>query len=781
MRRYHGNRPTRAAVYSARTLALVLVISLASLLALAPVARAQDYQFNSISVVGNQRIEPGTILSYAGIARGTPVSAAELNDAYQRILASGLFETVALQPRGSELVINVTEFPTINRISLEGNNRLNDEVLTAMIGSKERRVYSPAQAEADVATITDAYFQSGRIAASVTPRLIRRSENRVDLVFEIAEGNVAEVERISFVGNKTYSDRRLRRALATKEAGFLRRIVQADTFIADRVEFDKQLLKDFYSARGFIDFEVLSTTAELTRDRNAFFLTFTVREGQMFKFGKITTTSTLPEIDPAEFQDVIRLRPGVVYSPTLVENTVERMENLALEKGLNFIRVEPRITRNDRDLTLDLEFAVERAPRIFVERIDIEGNAETFDRVIRRQFRTVEGDPFNPREIRAAARRIKALGFFAESSVNAVAGSTDDQVVVDVNVVEQPTGSLTFGLSFAVSTGPGVAVSFSETNFLGRGQFFNLAVDTSSSTANSSFTFREPAFLGRDLSVGVRGVFALTDSGNNLNTTYDTQILSFSPSIGFPMSENGRLELRYTLADEKVSNVNPNASFLIQQDKGAKTTNAIGYTYSLDTRRTGLNPNAGVLLRFGQDIAGLVGGNEYVRTTALISAERRVRNEEVVLRAEVEGGALNMLSGDSRVVDRFFGNSKIRGFEPNGIGPRDLAAPNEDGTGGNYFAAARLEAEFPLGLPDEYGITGGAFLDFATVWGLDRVNGGLTGTDPVDDSLKVRSSIGFSVFWTTALGPLRFNFSRALMKEDGDITQNFDMTVSTRF
>jgi outer membrane protein insertion porin family len=279
----------------------------------------------------------------------------------------------------------------------------------------------------------------------------------------------------------------------------------------------------------------------------------------------------------------------------------------------------------------------------------------------------------------------------------------------------------------------------------------------------------------------VRGVFALTDSGNNLNTTYDTQILSFSPSIGFPMSENGRLELRYTLADEKVSNVNPNASFLIQQDKGAKTTSAIGYTYSFDTRRTGLNPNAGVLLRFGQDIAGLVGGNEYVRTTALISAERRVRNEEVVLRAEVEGGALNMLSGDSRVVDRFFGNSKIRGFEPNGIGPRDLAAPNEDGTGGNYFAAARLEAEFPLGLPDEYGITGGAFLDFATVWGLDRVNGGLTGTDPVDDSLKVRSSIGFSVFWTTALGPLRFNFSRALMKEDGDITQNFDMTVSTRF
>lgn len=784
MRRFMCSRPEQAGEAFVRHVSRIfLTIVLIFIANVVPsgAALAQDYRFSSIAVEGNQRIEPATIISYAGITRGAAVSAAEVNDAYQRVLASGLFEAVAMQPRGNTLVIKVTEFPTINRISLQGNSRLNDEALTAMIGSKERRVYSPAQAEADATTITNAYFQSGRIAATVTPRIIKRSENRVDLVFEIAEGTVAEVERISFVGNNNFSDRRLRRVLQTKQAGLLRRIVQADTFIADRVEFDKQLLKDFYASRGYVDFEVLSDTAELTRQRNAFFLTFTVQEGQSFDFGKITTTSSLPEIDTADFQKVIRLRPGVTYSPTLVDNTVERMENLALQKGLNFIRVAPRITRNDRDLTLDVEFAVERGPRVFVERIDIEGNAETFDRVIRRQFRTSEGDPFNPREIRAASQRIKALGFFADSKVNAVPGSTDDQVVVDVNVIEQPTGSLTFGLGFSLQTGPGVSVSFSERNFLGRGQLFNVAVDTNSSSANSSFTFREPAFLGRDLSFGVSGVFALTNSGNNINTTYDTRIISFSPSLGFPMNENGRLELRYTLADEKISNVNRDASFLIKRDRGAKTTNAIGYTYTFDTRRTGLNPNAGVLLRFGQDIAGLVGGNEYIKTTALISAERRIRNEEVVLRAEVEGGVLNMLSGDSRVVDRFFGNSKIRGFEPNGIGPRDLVAPNEDALGGNMFAAVRFESEFPLGLPEEYGITGGLFLDFGSVWDLDNVNGGPTGTDKVDDGMKVRSSIGFSVFWTTPLGPLRFNFSKPLLKEKGDITQSFDLTVSTRF
>lgn len=750
-------------------------------LALAQPYPAQDFNFSTIRVEGNQRIEPATIISFAGLTRNAPVSAAEVNDAYQRVLASGLFETVSLEPRGSTLVINVTEYPTINRINFEGNNRLNDEALLALIASRERRVYSPAQAEADVATITDAYFQTGRIAATVGPRLIQRSENRVDLVFEIAEGSVAEIERLDFQGNNVYSDRRLRRVLETKQAGLLRSLFQNDTFIPDRVEFDKQLLRDFYASRGYVDFQVLSSTAQLTRERNGFFLTFTVREGQRFAFGSITTTSSLPEIDAAEFQDVIRLRKGDVYSPTRVEDTVTRMENLALQKGLTFIRVEPRVTRNDRDLTLDVEFSVERGPRVFVERIDIEGNTETLDRVIRRQFRTVEGDPFNPREIRAAAARIQALGFFSNAEVNTEPGSSADQVLVNANVTEQPTGSLTFGVSFSLQTGPGLIVSFSEANFLGRGQFFSLTINTSTQNSESSFVFREPAFLGRDLQFGLDARFTLTNSGNNFNTTYDTRNLSFSPSIGFPVGENGRLTLRTTLADERVSNINSDASFLIKQDEGSKTTTSIGYEYVFDTRRTGLDTTAGVRFRFRQDIAGLIGGNEFLRSTALLSAERRIRNEDIVLRAEFEGGMLNQFNGNSRVVDRFSARSQIRGFEPNGIGPRDFNVPDQDALGGNLFAVARFETEFPLGLPEELGISGGLFLDVGSVWSLDNVNGGLTGADPVDDGFEIRSSVGFSVFWKSALGPLRFNFSRPLKKQTGDLTQNFDFTISTQF
>lgn len=784
MRRGKGSLSALAAVVSilcrngAAALAVTLTVCLGA--GVTP-AMAQNYTFSTIRVEGNQRIEPETIIAFAGLPRNTQVSAAEVSDAYQRVLDSGLFETASLVPQGNTLVINVTEFPTINRINFEGNNRLNDEALQGLIGSRERRVYSPSQAEADVAAITDAYFQTGRIAATVEPRLIERSENRVDLVFEIAEGSTAEIERLDFQGNTVFSDRRLRQVLETKQAGFLRRFFQSDTFIPDRIEFDKQLLRDFYSSRGYVDFQVLSSTAQLTRERNAFFVTFTVQEGQRFSFGKITTTSSLPEIDPKEFQDIIRVDPGDTYSPTLVDNTVTRMENLALQKGLTFIRVEPRVTRNDRDLTLDVEFVVERGPRVFVERIDIEGNTETLDRVIRRQFRMVEGDPFNPREMRAAAARIRALGFFSDVDVNTTPGSTDDQVLVDVNVADQPTGSLTFGVSFSLQTGPGLIVSFSESNFLGRGQFFSLTINTSTQNSESSFVFREPAFLGRDLQFGLDARFVQTDSGDNFNTTYDTRTLSFSPSIGFPVSENGRLTLRTTLADERVSDVNNDASFLIKQDEGSLTTTSIGYEYTYDTRRTGIDTTAGVLFRFRQDLAGLIGGNEFLRTTALLSAERRIRNEDVVLRAEIEGGILNHFNGDSRIIDRFFGRNQIRGFEPNGIGPRDFNVPEEDALGGNMFAVVRFETEFPLGLPEELGITGGLFLDIGSVWSLDNVNGGPTGNDPVDDGFDIRSAVGFSVFWTSALGPLRFNFSRPIMKESGDLTQNFDFTISTRF
>ncbi|MFP7672941.1 outer membrane protein assembly factor BamA [Marivita sp. S0852] len=775
-----GGQVTRKAARTSTLRPILLAASVAvsvGLVTTPDLALAQDFRFNAVSVEGNQRIEAGTIATYLGVARGETVTAAELNDGYQRILASGLFESVEIEPRGNTLVVRVVELPTVNRITFEGNSRVDDEALSLIIQSESRRVFSPSTAEADAARITEAYSQQGRIAARVQPKVIRRSDNRVDLVFEVFEGGVSEIERIGFAGNQVFSDRRLRRVLETKQAGIFRALIQSDTFIEDRIEFDRQVLRDFYQSRGYVDFRTTGVTSNLSEERDGFFVTFNVEEGQQFRFGEVTATSDLAEVDPDVFQQAIRLRSGRVYSPTAVETEIARLERLAIREGLNFVRVEPRVTRNDRDLTLDVEFLLTRGERVFVERIDIEGNTTTLDRVVRRQFRVVEGDPFNPREIRESAERVRALGFFGDAQVEAREGSTPQQVVIDVDVEEQPTGALSFGGSYSTGGGFGAAITFSERNFLGRGQRLSLGVTTGVDSSNYSFSFTEPAFLGRNVAFNFSLSYLETD---NASAEFDTAIGNFSTGFTFPVSENGRLSLRYGAQYSEITNLNEEVGSIIraEADRGEVWESFVGYRYSYDTRRTGLNPSAGVLLEFGQNFAGLGGDSTYVESNLRAVAQTRVWNDEVTLRATLQAGALSFSEGSSRVTDRFkLGSNLMRGFESGGIGPREVGPGDvNDPLGGDYFAVARFEAEFPLPLPEEYGITGGVFYDVGSLWGLEETN-----ENVLYEDFTARHVVGVSVFWTTPLGPLRFNFSEALSSEEFDETQSFDLTISTQF
>ena len=755
--------------------ALMTALTIAAPVTVIPRA-ASAYVFNDIRIEGTQRVEAATVLSYANLQRGQNVSDGDLNDALQRLQNSGLFETVEVVPSGGTLTIRVAEYPTINQISFEGNRRIKDEQLTAVVQSQARRIYSPSQALQDASAIAQAYSSEGRLAARVNPRIIRRSDNRVDLVFEIREGALTEIERVSFTGNRAFSDRRLRQVLETKQAGILRTFIRRDTFAADRIPLDEQLLTDFYRSRGYADFRVQAVAPELARERDAFYITFNIQEGPRYRFGTINTVSEIAGVDAAPFAAQNRVGRGDVYNPAAIDNTIRRMETVAIQQGLNFVNIEPRVTRNPSNQTLDLTFALTRGPRVFVERIDIEGNTTTLDEVIRRQFTTVEGDPFNPREIRNAAERIRALGYFSDSQVNSREGSGPEQVIVDVNVEEQPTGSLSFGASYGVSSGPGLNASLNETNFLGRGQTLGVTVSTASGDRQAAVNFIEPYFLGRDLRFRFNTYYSETD---DLNSDYDTRNIGVAPSIEFQVSQNGRLELRYRISEDTLENVQEDSSAILLREEGSFITSALGYTYSWDTRRTGLDPLTGYKLSFSQDYAGLGGDVKAVTSSILAGVESTAWRDEVTLRAEIEAGAV--LSYDdytTRITDRYRGGSKIRGFEQNGIGPRDLSVSNQDGLGGNYFWAARAEAQFPLGLPEEYGINGGLFADVGSIWGLDDTAGT---SGEVDDDMYVRASVGASLFWTTPIGPLRFNFSQAVRKEDYDEEQNFDLTISTRF
>ena len=793
------------------TCAVALIAGLAGAVPATLPAPAWAYVFTQVRIEGNQRIEPETILSYANIMRGTNVSAGDVNDALQRIQNSGLFETVEVVPQGNTLVIRVREWPTINQVSFEGNRRIKDEQLDEIAESAPRRIYSPTQAERDASNMAQAYSSQGRLAARVTPKIIPRDGNRVDLVFEIREGDVTEVERIGFTGNRTFSDRRLRNVLETKQAGLLRTFIQSDTYDPQRLALDERLLTEFYRSQGFADFKVQGVAPELARERDGFFVTYAIEEGPRYRFGQITTVSEIPGVNAADFEGQNRVKKGAYYTPEAVDVTIRRMETVALQKGLDFVNIEPRITRNMRNQTLDLTFALTRGQRVFVERIDIEGNTTTLDEVIRRQFGTVEGDPFNPREIRNSAERIRALGYFADAQVETREGSTPQQVIVDVNVEEQPTGTLEFGASYGANSGVGLSAGLSEKNFLGRGQELAVNISTTEGSRAGAVTFAEPFFLTRDLRFSFSTWYRETERDNS---KYNTRSTGFSTGLDFPVSQTARLEVHYKLSKDTLFDVDPiqidddlndddpttldldgSSSILVDEAGGVDPdnpdkalglglwTSAVGYSYSYDSRRVGLNPRTSTKLRFNQDFAGLGGDVKSVTSVLTAGIESTAWRPNITLRAELEAGAVHMLEDQtSRVIDRFNGQ-KVRGFEVNGIGPRDLEAPNEDALGGNYYWVARAEAQFPLGLPEEYGIQGGVFADVGSVWGLNKTTArAYDGTTyEIDDSMHVRAAIGVSLFWTTPIGPLRMNLAKAVQKEDYDETQTFDLTLSTKF
>ena len=723
--------------------------------------QAQDFSFSRIDVDGNKRIETSTIITYSGLATDQVFGADDLNRAYQNILASGLFESVEVVPSGNRLVIKVGEFPTVNQIAFEGNRRVNDSTLKSIVGLQPRRVFNPDKVDADRAAIAQVYADQGRLAARVSPKIIRRSDNRVDVIFEIFEGGLTEIERVGIVGNKVFSDRRLRRILDTKQAGFLRLFVRRDTFLADRIEFDKRLLTDFYNARGYIDFEVNDVNAELTEENNAYFVTFNVREGQKFRFGDVSLTSQRSDIDVEEFKIAISAETGDVYSPTLMEKNLSRLEARATQLGLDFVRVTPRVTRNDADLTLDVEFVLEQGERVFVERIDITGNTATLDRVIRRQFRISEGDPFNPRLVREAAERIRALGFFGNAGVNAREGTQPGQIIVDVEVEEQPTGSLQLGATYSGDTGFGVVIDYSERNFLGRGQALSFAIRSGIDNQSYEFNFTEPEFLNPELRFNLGLSYGETD---NQGAAYDTRKFDITPSLSFPLSEYSRLSVRGSVsATEMLNPGNIGTIVAAEVARGRLDDAGFGFTYRYDTRGVGLDPSSGIAVIYNQDFGGMAGDKgTYSKSTIRTIGERAILNEDVVLRGSLEAGLLHHTDANSRVTDRFFLPATVlRGFEFAGMGPRQRVGTINDALGGNKYTVAKFEVDFPLGLPEEYGMSGGAYYHAGNLWDT-----GAGGDDLISYNEGAwRHVVGATLYWTTPIGPLRFDFTRALKKE----------------
>ena len=760
--------------------ALLLSPGLAGILPLIPasaIAQAPAGQ-QPVVIRGNQRIEAETILSYMDIRPGQTVSAEDLNRAVRRLFDTGLFQDVQILPGEGRLVVEVVENPSINEIAFEGNDVLTDEDLQQIISLRSRLPFTVSAAEADAQAIVEVYRRTGRFGAEVEPVIIERSENRVDLVFEITEGELTGVSAIDFVGNQVFSDRRLRGVIETSETGLLSFITSSDIYDPDRLELDKELLRNYYFERGYADFTVLSATAELAPDREGFFISFTVDEGEQYAFGELDVDVAARGLDPAEFEALIPDDlAGDVYDASEVEEIANDMTDLAGERGFAFVQVRPRADKDEENRTIGITFDVIEGPRVYVERIEIEGNTQTLDRVIRRQIELVEGDPFDARKIRDAQRRIRALNYFSRVEVETEPGTTEDRAVLRVRVEEQSTGSLSFGVGFSSSAGPIGNIALTERNFLGRGQLLNVQVTAAGDTQVYDFNFVEPSFLDRDLSVGLRAFFI--DDDRSDESEFEIARLGFGPTVGFPLGERTRLTTRYEFRRDDVE-VSRFASPVLQEDEGVTITSSVGYGLTYDQRDDVIEPTSGYFVDVDQDFAGLGGDARYVRSQGSVKGWTAFFDEQLVASLEFEVGTIYGFGEDDlRVNERFFlGGASLRGFADDGVGPRDLST--DDALGGNHRLVSRLEVSFPLGLPEELGVYGGFFVDAGTLFGLDGDPVGEDGV-PIDDDLELRVGAGALLFVDTPFGPLELSFGTPIIKEDFDNSELFRLSIGTRF
>jgi len=726
-----------------------------------------------IDVEGTQRIDPDTVRSYVLLKPGERATPEQLDKSLKALFATGLFADVSLRMEGDHLNVRVVENPIINRIAFEGNRKLDDKTLNSEVQLRPRVVYTRTKVQNDVKRILDLYRRSGRFAATVDPKVVQLPQNRVDLVFEINEGQVTGVKRIAFIGNKRFSDSSLREVIRTTESRWWRILATDDNYDPDRVAFDRELLRKFYLAHGYADFRVVSAIAELTPDRDGFYITFTLEEGERYHFGDIELVSHIKNLDAETLRNRVTTEKGDWYDADQVEKSMNALTTAVGSLGYAFVEVRPRVNRDREAKTVGITYDIQEGPKVYIERINITGNVRTLDKVIRREFLLVEGDAFNTAKMRRSRQRIQNLGFFEKVDVNNVPGAAPDQTVINVDVKERSTGEISFGVGYSTADGALGDIGLRERNLLGRGQDLRLGFLLSQRRQQIDLSFTDPYFLDRNLAAG----FDLFDWTRNLQriSGYDEKTIGGSLRAGYEVFEGLRQNLRYTIRRDELTELVGGVSPFIQAQAGESVTSLIGQDLTYDRRDDRFDPTSGYFVRMSNDFAGIGGDQTFLRNR-LQFGEYYSIIEEWVASLSGDVGYIASFDNFTRISNRFFlGGDSLRGFQTGGVGPRDVAGGAS--LGGKKLAAGSAELTFPTGLPKEIGIRGAFFSDF----GVLMDNGDDPALGPVFNTDLVRVSAGVGALWRSPFGPVKVSIAKAIRKEDFDRTETFRFSFGSRF
>ncbi|NEV78782.1 MULTISPECIES: outer membrane protein assembly factor BamA [unclassified Rhodopseudomonas] len=838
-----GMRVLRGVVGAALVFFAVPVATTAVGVVMASPAAAQSA--SSIAVEGNRRVEAETIRSYFKPGPGGRLDQGSIDDGLKALIETGLFQDVRINQAGGRLVVSVVENPVIGRLAFEGNKKIKDEQLSAEIQSKPRGTLSRPMVQGDALRIAEIYRRSGRYDVRVDPQIIEQPNNRVDLVFVITEGPKTGVKSIEFVGNKAYSSYRLKDVIKTRESNLLSFLGNGDVYDPDRVEADRDLIRRFYLKHGFADVQVVAALTEYDPERKGFLVTFKIEEGQQYRVGSVTFESAIPTLDGNSMRSFSRVNVGSLYNAEALEKSVEEMQIELSRRGYAFATVRPRGDRNFDEHTVSIVFSIEEGPRVYIERINVVGNTRTRDYVIRREFDISEGDAYNRALVDRAERRLKNLDFFKTVKITTEPGSSSDRVILVVNLEEKSTGDFSVSGGYSTSDGALGEVSVSERNFLGRGIFAKASVQYGQYARGYSLSFVEPYLLDYRVALGL-DLYQREQLANRY-ISYSTKTLGFSPRLGFALREDLSLQIRYSLYRQEITlpsylnNCNniPGAGFFptpqyiaannlqatygvlgcygdgeaslpvrIGLAGGAYWTSSLGYTLTYNTLDNIKNPTDGLLVDLRQDFAGVGGDVKFIKTafdakyyTSLVS--------DLVGLVHLQAGNLSTYGGNQlRMLDHFqMGSNLVRGFAPNGIGPRDIGqyalyGYGGDALGGTNYWGASVELQMPFWfLPKEVGLKGAVYADAGslfdykgpTSWSVTgEVNtpgcipasqttiGTCSGLN-YDDTNLVRTSVGVGLIWASPFGPLRFDYAIPITKGKYDRVQEFKFGGGTSF